>query len=139
MARPSDASSGHIDWRFTEWSRGDASDIDGWLVGARERERASQTPYNLITIPAHYGGVGRGCGVGRGLGVTLGVAVGVRVAVGVGVTVAEAVAVGVGVGVGVTEGVGVAVGVAVGVTVGVGVGVGPEGVMLNGPLVEEVF
>src|SRR4029453_10891940 len=127
MARPSDASSGHIDWRFTEWSRGDASDIDGWLVGARERERASQTPYNLITIPAHYGGVGRGCGVGRGLGVTLGVPVGGRGAVGVGV------------GVGVTEGVGVAVGVAVGVTVGVGVGVGPEGVMLNGPLVEEVF
>ena len=29
-------------WRFTEWSRGDASDIDGRLVRARERERASQ-------------------------------------------------------------------------------------------------
>jgi hypothetical protein len=33
-------------WRhFTEWSRGDASDIDGQLVTARKRERASQTPY----------------------------------------------------------------------------------------------
>jgi hypothetical protein len=41
--------------------------------------------------------------------------------------------VGVGVGVGVTEGVGVAVGVAV------GVGVGPEGVIVKGPLVEELF
>jgi hypothetical protein len=43
------------------------------------------------------------------------------------------VAVGVGVSVGVTEGVGVTVGVAV------GVGVGPSGVILNGPLVEELF
>ena len=33
-------------WRFTEWSRREASDIDGQLVRARERERASQTPYN---------------------------------------------------------------------------------------------
>ena len=32
--------------RFTGWSRGDASDMDGQLVRARERERASQTPYN---------------------------------------------------------------------------------------------
>jgi len=32
-------------WRFTEWSRRAASDIDGQLVRARERERASQTPY----------------------------------------------------------------------------------------------
>jgi hypothetical protein len=30
---------------FTEWSSGDASDRDGRLVRARERERASQTPY----------------------------------------------------------------------------------------------
>jgi hypothetical protein len=104
-----------------------------------------------------FHGVGRGCGVGRGLGVTLGVAVGVAVgvtvevavgvAVGVGVPVAVAVGVGVGVdvgvavgvvvGVAVVVGVGVAVGVEVGV--GVGVGVGPEGVMLKGPLVEELF
>ena len=34
-------------WRFTKWSRGDASDIDGQLVRARERERASQTPYRI--------------------------------------------------------------------------------------------
>jgi hypothetical protein len=33
--------------RFTEWSRGDASDIDGRLVRARERGRASQTPYRI--------------------------------------------------------------------------------------------
>jgi hypothetical protein len=88
-------------------------------------------------------GVGRGCGVGRGRGVTLGVGltvgVGVTLGVTLGVGVGVAVAVGVGVGVGVTEGVGVTVGVAVGVTVGVGVGVGPEGVMLKGPLVEELF
>jgi hypothetical protein len=32
-------------WRFTEWSRGDTSDMDGQLVRARQRERASQTPY----------------------------------------------------------------------------------------------
>jgi hypothetical protein len=31
---------------FTEWSRGDASDMDGQLVRARERERASQAPGN---------------------------------------------------------------------------------------------
>lgn len=46
-------------------------------------------------------------------------------------------AVGVTLGVGVAVGVGVTEGVAVGVAVGVGVG--PEGVMLNGPLVEELF
>jgi len=34
-------------WRFTEWSRGDARDIDGQLVRARERKRASQSPYRL--------------------------------------------------------------------------------------------
>ena len=45
----------------------------------------------------------------------------------------EGVTVAVAVGVGVTEGVAVAVGV------GVGVGVGPEGVILKGPLVEELF
>jgi hypothetical protein len=33
--------------RFTEWSRGDASDVDGRLVRARERGRASQTPYRF--------------------------------------------------------------------------------------------
>jgi len=33
-------------WRFTEWSRRGASDIDGKLVRARERERTSQTPYS---------------------------------------------------------------------------------------------
>jgi hypothetical protein len=32
-------------WRFTEWSRGDGSDIDGRLVRATERERASKTLY----------------------------------------------------------------------------------------------
>jgi error-prone DNA polymerase len=31
--------------RFTEWSRGDASDMDGQVEKPRERERASQTPY----------------------------------------------------------------------------------------------
>jgi hypothetical protein len=51
------------------------------------------------------------------------------VGVGRGVELGVAVAVGVAVGVGLTEGVGVAV----------GVGVGPEGVMLKGPLVEELF
>ena len=34
-------------WRFTEWSRGDARDIDGQLGRARKRERASQSPYRL--------------------------------------------------------------------------------------------
>jgi hypothetical protein len=40
---------GWRDWyrRFTEWSRGGASDIDGQLVRARERKRASQTPYKF--------------------------------------------------------------------------------------------
>ena len=33
--------------RFTEWSRGDASDIDGQLVRARERKRASKTPFRF--------------------------------------------------------------------------------------------
>jgi hypothetical protein len=33
-------------WRFTEWSRRGASDIDGKLVRARKRERTSQTPYS---------------------------------------------------------------------------------------------
>ena len=32
--------------RFTEWSRGDASDMDGQIEKPSERERASQTPYN---------------------------------------------------------------------------------------------
>ena len=49
------------------------------------------------------------------------------------VAVGDAVGVAVAVGVGVTEGVTVAEGVAV------GVGVGPEGVILKGPLVEELF
>lgn len=64
-------------------------------------------------------------GVGLGRGVMVGVAVGVPV--------------GVAVGVGVTEGVTVADGVAVALGVAVGVGVGPEGVILKGPLVEELF
>jgi hypothetical protein len=58
---------------------------------------------------------------------------GVPLGVGLGRGVAVGVPVGVAVGVGVTEGVTVAEGVAV------GVGVGPEGVMLKGPLVEELF
>ena len=33
-------------WRFTEWWRREASGMDGRLVGARDRERTSQTPYN---------------------------------------------------------------------------------------------
>ena len=33
-------------WRFTEWSRRVASDIDGQVVRASERGRTSQTPYN---------------------------------------------------------------------------------------------
>ena len=37
-------------WRFTEWSRREASDIEGQLVRARERERASQTPYNWWSL-----------------------------------------------------------------------------------------
>jgi hypothetical protein len=48
--RASAGSSGRFIWwrrRFTEWSRGDASDIDGQLVRARKRERASQTPYKF--------------------------------------------------------------------------------------------
>jgi hypothetical protein len=31
---------------FAEWSRGDASDIEGQPIWARERARTSQTPYN---------------------------------------------------------------------------------------------
>ena len=61
---------------------------------------------------------------------------GVPLGVGLGRTVAVGVAVAVGVGV--TEGVTVAEGVAVAVGVAVGVGVGPEGVILKGPLVEEL-
>ena len=37
-------------WRFTEWSRREASDIDGQLVRARGRERTSQTPYNWWSL-----------------------------------------------------------------------------------------
>ena len=37
-------------WRFTEWSRREASDIDGQLVRASERERTSQTPYNWWSL-----------------------------------------------------------------------------------------
>jgi hypothetical protein len=33
---------------FTEWSRWAASDIDGRLVRAKERERVSQTPYSPV-------------------------------------------------------------------------------------------
>jgi hypothetical protein len=31
---------------FTEWSRGDASDMGGQVDRSSERERTSQTPYN---------------------------------------------------------------------------------------------
>lgn len=34
-------------WRFTEWRRGDASDIDGRLGRARDREGTSQMPYRF--------------------------------------------------------------------------------------------
>jgi hypothetical protein len=34
-------------WRFTEWSGGDASDMDGRLGRAREREQTSQMPYRF--------------------------------------------------------------------------------------------
>ncbi len=36
--------------RFTERSRGDASDIDGQLVRASERARTSQTPYSFLQM-----------------------------------------------------------------------------------------
>jgi hypothetical protein len=35
----------HKRWRFIEWSPREASDTDGKPVGARERERSSQSPY----------------------------------------------------------------------------------------------
>src|SRR5438132_1112548 len=41
-ASVSDANSSR---RLTEWSRGDASDMDGQIEKSSERERASQTPY----------------------------------------------------------------------------------------------
>src|SRR5216110_121502 len=34
-----------VSGRFTEWSRGDASDMDGQIEKSSERERARQTPY----------------------------------------------------------------------------------------------
>jgi hypothetical protein len=37
-------------WRFTEWSREDAGDIDGEVDRPSQRELASQTPYS-IRIP----------------------------------------------------------------------------------------
>jgi hypothetical protein len=128
-----------------------------------QRKKAGRSPvseftgkFSLITDhweSGSHGGLGRGCGVGQGLntlgysrslfrhgrgcGVGLGLGIGLPLGVGVGrgVEVGVAVAVGLAVGVGVTEGVGVAVAAGV----GVGVGVGPEGVVLNGPLVEELF
>jgi hypothetical protein len=36
--------------RFTERSRGDASDIDGQLVRASKRERTSETPSKIVCI-----------------------------------------------------------------------------------------
>jgi hypothetical protein len=89
--------------------------------------RLGASTTSRVTVHRSLGsqGVGRGCGVGLGLGM------GVPLGVGLGRTVAVGVAVAVGVGV--TEGVTVAEGVAV------GVGVGPEGVILKGPLVEELF
>lgn len=62
---------------------------------------------------------------------------GVPLGVGLGRTVAVGVAVAVGVGV--TEGVTVGEAVAVAEGVAVGVGLGPAGVILKGPLVEELF
>jgi hypothetical protein len=44
-ASVSDASSRQIDWHFTEWSRGAASDNNGRLIRVKERKRVSQTPY----------------------------------------------------------------------------------------------
>src|SRR5881275_526285 len=38
-------SDGNSSRRFTEWSRGDASDMDGQIEKPSERERARQTPY----------------------------------------------------------------------------------------------
>ena len=37
-------------WRFTEWSRRDAGDIDGQLGRARVRERTSQPTSNLEAL-----------------------------------------------------------------------------------------
>ena len=49
--RASAAADARWSWRrFTEWSRRGASDIDGKLVRARERERTSQTPYNRWSL-----------------------------------------------------------------------------------------
>src|ERR1700746_942032 len=36
--------------RFTEWSHGNASDMDGQVENPSERERASQTPYKPIEM-----------------------------------------------------------------------------------------
>ena len=95
--------------------------------------RLGASTTSRVTVHRSLGsqGVGRGCGVGLGLGM------GVPLGVGLGRTVAVGVAVAVGVGV--TEGVTVVEGVAVAEGVAVGVGVGPEGVILKGPLVEELF
>ena len=49
-SRASVSSAGLLDrWlrRFTKWSRGDASNLDGQLLRAREQERTSQTPYRF--------------------------------------------------------------------------------------------
>ena len=106
----------------TVWPRQSSPFVAG--VAVLEYRRAGSTPPRYSRSLFRHG---RGCGVGLGLGIGIPLGVGVGRGVGVGVAVAEGVAVGVGV----TEGVGV--------TVGVGVGIGPEGVILNGPLVEELF
>ena len=102
-------------------------------AGLRQESTAEDSsPQRLqwTTASFDYGvGRGRGVGLGRGDGMCLGVGLGRGVTVGV--------TEGVAVDIGVTEGVGVAV--ALGVGVGVGVGSGPEGVITNGPLVEELF
>ena len=45
--RASAAADANLARRFTEWSRREPSDIDGWVERPSERERASQTPYKL--------------------------------------------------------------------------------------------
>jgi error-prone DNA polymerase len=46
-SRASAAADANLARRFTEWSRREPSDIDGWVERPSERERASQTPYKL--------------------------------------------------------------------------------------------
>jgi hypothetical protein len=41
------ASVSDADWRFTERSRREPSDMDGQVASPSEREQASQTPYKM--------------------------------------------------------------------------------------------